>query len=205
MANWASTSYVIEGPKETLQLIYHAIKEHPVQEGSSDNWEGNILHALGIEWEKREIHEEGNEIHFSGLYMRGFIDIEMAMYDENLSILRFGAEEAWGITDFRIALKSKFPDIKVYFIVEEPAGEIYATNDKEGKYFTERYFVDTAIDNIYNFEYFSNEEDMWKWLDEWTNGRVKSKEDVGKFNDHYEDSGTDDENFIHIYEFAIVE
>lgn len=206
MANWATVSYAIEGPEETLQLIYRAIKEHSTQEGSSDNWEGNILNELGIEWEKREVHEEGNTITSSGLYMRGFIsDIECIEYDEHANALRFDAEEAWGITDFRAALKSKFPDITVYWIVEEPGMEIYATNDKEGEYFPERYWVDTAIDDVYNSEYFEDEEGVYEWLNKLTNGKIKSEEDVEKFNTTHEESGDDCENFVYIHEFDIVE
>lgn len=47
MANWAFTEYAIEGPKETLQKIEQAILHHDMEEGSSKDWEGNILNAFG--------------------------------------------------------------------------------------------------------------------------------------------------------------
>ena len=60
MANWAITDYVIEGSKESLKRIYDAIKNHEVEEESDNDWEGNILNALGIDWDRE-------------LYMRGFM------------------------------------------------------------------------------------------------------------------------------------
>lgn len=53
MANWASTSYVIEGSKEEVNKVYQVIddfmegRKQPVQETASDSWEGNIVKTLG--------------------------------------------------------------------------------------------------------------------------------------------------------------
>lgn len=44
--------------------------------------------------------------------------------------------------DFRKLIEKKFPSIKVYYIVEEPGCEIWQTNDKEGIFFPDRYFLD---------------------------------------------------------------
>lgn len=49
MANWADTNYVIEGPEEVLKKLYKALEHHETAEGSSSDWEGNVLKALGIE------------------------------------------------------------------------------------------------------------------------------------------------------------
>ena len=63
MANWASSSYVIEGPAKTLKKIYKAIKHPVVQEKSSEDWEGNVLLTLGINWEHyASTITENNEI-----------------------------------------------------------------------------------------------------------------------------------------------
>ena len=53
MANWASTSYVIEGSKEDVSKVYQVIddfmngRKKPVAETASDSWEGNIVKTLG--------------------------------------------------------------------------------------------------------------------------------------------------------------
>ena len=198
MANWASTAYAIEGPKETLQKIEKAILEHPVEEGSSEDWEGNVLTALGIEWENKK--PDG-----TGYYMRGFIRMDVEPWYTESGTLRFDAEEAWGATDLNEVLEKNIPDIKVFYVVEEPGEEVYATNDKEGKYFPDRYYVDTCIDGNYQSEYFQFESSVYKWLHDITDGRVNSEEGVEKFNSDYEDSDADDENFIYIHKFAIVD
>lgn len=188
MANMASVSYAIEGPKETLQKINEAI----VVAVNSDDKRYELYQAA--EYLKLPIKNDtrlGGEIS------------EEPTWDENTGALRFWSEERWGLQDFAELLEKQFPDIKVYWIVEESGCEVYCTNDKEGKYFPERYWVDTAIDDIYNSEYFETEEQVYKWLDKLTYGRVKSEADVEKFNADYEDSGTDDENFIYIHEFEI--
>jgi hypothetical protein len=201
MANWAYTSYAIEGPKETLQKIEQAINialdkeeykgSEPLNKDATEGWEGNMLIALGIEWEDRK--PDG-----TGVYLRGFIDYE-AWWDDGS--LRFNAEEAWGATDLNEVLEKNIPGIKVYYSVEEEGCEVFATNDKEGKYFPERYWVDTAQDDIYNSEYFITEEAMYKWLDE--KYGVKSEEEVAAWNANYEATGDECENFIYIHKFEI--
>lgn len=196
MANWASTSYAIEGPKEVLEKIEQAIFHHDVEVGSSKDWEGNVLSALGITWIRRTQSGQGK-------YMRGFINGE-PWYDFGTGALRFDAEEAWGVTDFNEVLEENLP-VKVYYVVEEPDCEVYATNDQEGKYFPDRFYVDTCIDSNYQQEYFKTKEAVYKWLSEITEGRVKCEKDVDEFNDGYKDSDAADENYIYVHEFNVIE
>lgn len=87
--------------------------------------------------------------------------------------------------------------------MEESGCDVYCTNDKEGKYFPERYWADTAQDDIYQSEYFVTEEAMYKWLNE--KYGVKSEEEVEAWNANYKDSATKDENFIYIHEFEVID
>lgn len=185
MANIASVAYAIEGPKKDLEEIFVAILNAV---NTKDN---RYEEYIAAETLKLPI-EEGKT------RLRGEISNDPTL--EN-GVLRFWAEERWGLQDFEELLRKKFPDITVYWVVEEPGMEIYCTNDKKGKYFRERYWVDTAQDAIYQSEYFKTEEDMYKWLNE--KYGVKSEEEVEAWNADYEDSGTDDENFIYIHEFEI--
>ena len=83
MANWASTSYRIEGNHKDLQELNELCKafmnkERPVmEEGESEILEGNIILALGEE--------------IGDSYIRGFIQ-NLELSDVLLSI---DAEEAW--------------------------------------------------------------------------------------------------------------
>ena len=195
MANWASTAYAIEGPKEALEKIEKAILEHPVEEGSSEDWEGNVLKALNIDWEP-------NTPDGKGYYMRGFIQDE-PWFDGDT--LRFYAEEAWGATDFHEVLEKNIPDIKVFYVVEEEGGDVYATNDKEGKYFPERYWVNICINNDWDSDYFTEESSIYTWLSKKTNGEVTDANSVETWNDKHEELEDDDENFVSIHEIEIVE
>lgn len=118
MANWASTSYRIEGKQEDLKTLNELINEfmdgkRPVMEdNASKDWEGNVALELGE--------------NTKGYYLRGFIQT-CELEDDVLSI---EAEEAWGATDFRHILEKHFEGMKVYFIVEEEGGEVQVTKIK---------------------------------------------------------------------------
>lgn len=184
----ASVSYAIEGSEKSLKKIAEA-----------------IITAVHSDDKRYEMYQAAEYLKLSDIEnsrLGGEIS-EEPTWDKNTGALRFWSEERWGLQDFAELLEKKFPDIKVYWVVEECGCEVYCTNDKEGKYFPERYWVDTCIDDIYNSEYFETEEDVYKWLDRLTYGRVKSKEDVEKFNADYEDSEASDDNFIYIHEFEV--
>lgn len=149
MANWASTSYRIEGSKSDLEKVFNVIdgfmtgKRKPVKENASMDWEGNIVKALGA-----------TEEQMSKNYLRGFIQT----YEMDGDIISIEAEEAWGLTEFRHVLTQLMPELTIYYIVEEPGCEVYATNDSEGKYFTDRFYVDACINGNYDSDYFETEE-----------------------------------------------
>ena len=191
MANWASVSYVIEGPISTLDLINGAIEHPNVKEGSDTGWEGNVLNTLGIDWDNPKRDEDTP-------YMRGFIQ-ENPTYDNEKGILHINAEEAWGLSDFSKVLSEAFPFLNIYWIVEEPGCEVYATNDKNGKYFNSRYYIDLCIDDRYESEYFRTRKDAYKWLSEITDGKVKCKKDIDRFNNNAED----EDDYISMYKFNI--
>ena len=188
MANMASVAYAIEGKEESLVEILGAICL--AIHSNNNHWEEyQTCINLGFTEEELEDERLGGEIEDEPTFDNG--------------VLRFYAEERWGLQDFEELLRQNFPDIKVYWTVEECGCEVYCTNDKEGKYFPDRYWVDTAQDDIYQSEYFKTEEDMYKWLSE--KYGVKSKEEVETWNQDYEATGDECENFIYIHEFDVVE
>lgn len=86
-------------------------------------------------------------------------------------------------------------------MTEEEGMGIYATNDKEGKYFPDRFFVDTCINGNYQSNYFSRESNAYYWLSKITEGKVKTKEEVEAFN---EDVDRDPDDFIYVHEYRII-
>lgn len=190
MPNWCTTKYVIEGPKKDISLIEKAIEKHDTKENSSESWEGNILIALGIDPTKYE-------------YMRGFIEEPAEVSESNtedFAVLEVWATEAWGVTDFNEALKEKFPDIHVFYYGEEPGMEIYCTNDAEGKYFPDRYYVDACIDNEYFAEFFITEKEALEYVSDITKGKVKTNEEIDDYN-----TNCNEDDWISVYEINIDE
>ena len=188
MPNWATTNYVIEGNPESLKKISDAILHPTCEPGSDKSWEGNVLKTLSP------------TLDLSKRYTRGFIS-DVPSFDK---VLAFSAEEAWGVTDFDDVLTVLFDDINVYWMTEEPGMEVYQTNDAKGKYFTDRFFVDTAQNDSYESEYFETEKEVYEWLTDITQGKVKTKADVEKFNEEHENAGTGGENFIYVHKFEVV-
>ena len=188
MANMASVAYAIEGSEKSLVEILGAVCL--------------AIHSDKHYWEEYQtcINLGFPESQLRNYRLGGEISDEPTLKD---GVLKFYAEERWGLQDFEELLIQKFPDIKVYWVVEEPGCEVYCTNDKEGKYFPERYWVDTAQDDIYDSEYFQTEEQMYKWLNE--KYGVKSEEEAEAWNANYEATDDECENFIYIHKFEIVD
>lgn len=192
MANWASTSYRIEGSKEDLEKVYNVIDEFmserrkPIEVNASSEWEGNIIRALGATDEQMKNN-----------YLRGFIE----EYEMDGDIIRIEAEEAWGTTDFRQVLAQLMPELTIYYIVEEPGCEVYATNDADGKYFPERFYVDAYVNGDYQSEYFETEEQAITYVANLLGKEKVSKNELENWNECHEE----DDNFIYIHEFEIVE
>ena len=195
MANMASVAYAIEGSDESLNKIYEAILKAMSYKNCWTEYKACEL--LGY------TEEELNDL-TSGYSLGGAVE-EKPTFNKKTGVLKFFAEERWGLQNFHELLKKKFPDIKVYWVVEEVGFDVFCTNDKEGKYFPARYWVDMAQDDVFQSDYFKTEKAMYKWLDKVTYGRVKSEEDVEEFNADYEDSGACDENFIYIHKFEVEE
>lgn len=177
MANWASTVYRIEGNHKDLQELNNLCKafmnkERPaLEEGADENWEGNIILALG--------EEIGDK------YIRGFIQ-SCELSD---GLLRISAEEAWGVTDFNLLLEKHYDDMKVYFIVEEEMCEIFATNDAEGKYFNSRSTLTSYVDGKYHREEFKNKNEALKYAAKLIGRDSVTKLEVAKWNEERKNKG----------------
>lgn len=190
MANWASTSYCIEGSKKDLKRLYKLIdgfmtgKEKPFWEDSAENWLGNVIKALGATEEQMKNN-----------YLRGFIET----YELDGDVLRIAAEEAWGTTDFRHILKKLMPELTIYYIVEEPGFEVYATNDADGKYFTERFNVDACVNGNYESDYFETEKQAMAYAAELLGKEEVSKRELKNWNKEHKENN----DFIYVHEFKI--
>lgn len=192
MANWASTSYRIEGSKSDLEKVYNVIdsfmteRQEPVDTTASKEWEGNIVTALGASDEQ-----------ISKNYLRGFIQ----EYEMDGDTIRIEAEEAWGASDFRDVLKQLMPELTIYYIVEEPGCEVYATNDRDGKYFTDRFYVDACVKGNYESEYFCTEEEAMAYAANLLGMDKVTEKDLESWNNEH----GEDDDFIYVHEYEFVD
>ena len=191
MPNWAATTYWIEGKQEDLQELFDlceafAKKKRPViEDGASEDWEGNIILALGEE--------------MSNYYMRGFIQT----YELTDGLLTINASEAWDTTDFRHVLRNHYPDMTIYYVMDEYGMEIFTTNDAEGKYVHNRFTIDCCIDGSTTMEDFKTEEEALKWIAKALGRDTISMEDINRWNFDRQVEGSDDN--ICLYEYKITE
>ena len=192
MANWASTSYRIEGSESDLKKVYDVIdnfvtgKSKPVLEDASKEWEGNIVKALGASDE--QLKES---------YLRGYIE----EYELDGDVIRINAEEAWGATDFRHILGNLIPELTIYYIVEEAGCDVFATNDIDGKYFPEQYLVDAYVKDADYYEYFETKGQMKDFVSSLIGKEDFTDEDIEAWNEEHED----DDSYIYVHEFQYVE
>ena len=191
MANWASTSYRIEGSKSDLERVFGVIDDFikgrvaSTREDATADWEGNIVKALGA------MDEE-----IDNNYLRGFIQD----YELDGDTIRIEAEEAWGATDFRHVLGKLMPDLTIYYIVEEAGCEVFATNDTDGKYYPERYLVDAYVKGADYYEYFETDKQMKSFVSSLIEKEDFTEEDIEAWNEEHEDDGS----YIYVHEFKYV-
>lgn len=96
------------------------------------------------------------------VYMGGMVrDFEMVN-----GLLSINCECAWDESSgWRKVMKENFPDIEIYYYVEECGNCIYATNDLEGNYFKTRYILDTyGLD--FDYCYFESFTSLKEYLSE---------------------------------------
>jgi hypothetical protein len=171
MANECFTQVRILGEKKEISEVYDML--HGLEE-SGKNWLGDIVNALG-----------GNT---DEVYCRG--DFENV---EPISETEIGLDErsAWRpMVEVWNFLQSIY-DVEIYWIAEEGGCGYYATNDAEGKVFSERYEVYLGDST----EYFDTMEDVLKYANKLFNTNGLTEDLLMKIID-----GSDHEYRLNEYE-----
>ena len=99
MANMASVAYAIEGSVESLNEIHGAIC---LTIASEETLYEEYLACKNLGYKEEELE---------GKRLGGEISEEPTIKE---GVLKFWAEERWGLQDFEELLRKKFPDITVY-------------------------------------------------------------------------------------------
>lgn len=194
MSNTCFTTYKVTGKKKDVTKLFKTIKRLDgrktplVKNGWYDPklWLGCLVKALGGDPNK--------------VYCRGTI----TFYEMEDDILTLNTETAWAeMAETRHFIESCFPGMKVYYIEEESGCEIFNTNDSEGIYFKDRYYLDGFDDS----EYFETLDEAAKYVKEIVGHDVEANVTAidKALNDYMEAHEDDDDCYYYFHEFSIVD
>ena len=191
MANQSDVVYKCIGDPKEVRSLYKIInandkrKTSRVKNGFGTLWIGNIIDALGEDWEK--------------LRCRG----EIIGYHIENNLLTIYQSTAWCEQEgFRECIEKKFPSIKVYYREEEPGCDVYYTNDAERNYFPERYLLNNNDEPLY----FNTIEEAAEYVSGIVNQKVEANmEAIEKALDNYEEEHEDDDVYFSFHEFQVVD
>lgn len=191
MPNWCNTAYAIEGDAKEVKSLYETMKElqerkePSVENGFGTTWLGCLVDALGGDWNEVWCRGDWGDLHFDG------------------KVLKFNTITAWApcIATFDFVSK-KFPTLRYYYQAEEPGMAEYWTNDREGKYFPDKYIVHLYMPNRKWFnEHFTNQTELLKWFEEIAGQSIKSQQEIYAVVEEWQHENND--AFCNIYEYEI--
>ena len=196
MSNTCFTTYkVVSEKKKDVTKLFKAIKRLDgrktplVKNGWYDPklWLGCLVKALGGDPNK--------------VYCRGTI----TFYEMEDDILTLNTETAWAeMAETIHFIESCFPGMKIYYIEEESGCEIFNTNDSEGIYFKDRYYLDGFEES----EYFETLEEAAKYVKEIVGHEVEAtvKAIDKALSDYVEEHEEDDPDcYYSFHEFTVLE
>ena len=191
MANQSDVVYKCIGDPKEVRSLYKIInandkrKTSRVKNGFGTLWIGNIIDALGEDWEK--------------LRCRG----EIIGYHIENNLLTIYQSTAWCEQEgFRECIEKKFPSIKVYYREEEPGCDVYYTNDADRNYFPERYLLNNNDELLY----FNTIEEAAEYVSGIVNQKVEANMTaIEKALDEYEEENKDEDVYFSFHEFQVVD
>ena len=196
MSNTCFTTYkVVSENKKDVTKLFKTIKRLDgrktplVKNGWYDPklWLGCLVKALSGDPNK--------------VYCRGTI----TFYEMEDDVLTLNTETAWAeMSEARHFIESCFPGMKIYYIEEESGCEIFNTNDSEGIYFKDRYYLDGFDDS----EYFETLEEAAVYVKEIVGHEVEAtvKAIDKALSDYVEEHEEDDPDcYYSFHEFTVLE
>ncbi|RHH14400.1 hypothetical protein DW228_06260 [Bacteroides fragilis] len=140
--NWCNTSYTIEGNQAEITDLMDKMESLSKYSTSllpndfGKNWLGNLLHLFG--GNPKKINCRGR---FLNLFYAGDNIIQ---FDTET-----GNEELYEVWAY---ILQSYPSCKCYFYSEECSCQRYVTNDKEGRFYPNRFRLEYEIDDIHLVE-----------------------------------------------------
>ena len=167
MANWCFTTYKIVGDVKELGVLNDKLTELDAMEtalvpnGFGVLWLGCLVRILG-----------GDE---ENVYCRGEVT-EFNLNKED-GVLTICTQTAWTEMDeVRHFLKKVYPSLEIFYYEEEEGCEIYRTNDKDGRFFPERYVFGNL--EIEGTTYYDDDESLLDDASESFGTEIRTIEDL---------------------------
>lgn len=191
MPNWCISNHTIVGEEKELSELYSLMKgledmKTPlVPNGFGSDWLGCLIVALGKKWEDYKC--------------RGY----WCCLERHKGSITFDTTTAWcPMNEVFDLLCEKFPSISHYYYAEEPGCCIYETNDTEGEYYPERFYVNICTsDETSCSEYFEDIKDALKWIGEMEGHSFNTREEVKEY--FKERSKENDNVYCYIHDIAL--
>ena len=136
MANCCYVEYKCVGKREQMKELLEAL--HLVMNRETSR----VENKWGKTWLGYLVEELQG--HAASYTLRGRI-LDFKYDKEVLTVIQ---ETDWEEQrDMRIFLKEQLPEVDVYYTEEEPGGEVFSTNDVEGRFFPYRYMLEGNDDS----------------------------------------------------------
>lgn len=180
MANWCSNSLAIYGDRLQVEELFK-------------DFEAAFKHTLYLRNLIDYFDLDGR-----GLGCRGELWERPIMQD---GAITFGCETAWGpYEDLWEEILKFYPALQYVFTAEEPGCEVYINSDTEGKFFTEKYRIESYDGEI--SEYLDSDDALIKLTEEITGVHAETVEQCFKAVNKYNKSlGEDDDKCISLHAF----
>lgn len=191
MANWAFVTYkCVCRDRQQAEAFIKLLDElksllKPYAESDFGNlWMGCLVKALG---------EDPDEIDCRGKIFPDY------MIEDN--VVTLNSEQAWcEQKEFRHLVEKVYPDMKIWYSSEEWNEGMFCTNDKEGQFFSSRYYVEHDDD----YEYFDTIDQAADYV-----GNIVGKDvdpNVEVIDEAIEEYQEDNEDCcMNFYEFKIID
>lgn len=191
MSNTCFTTYKIVGKKESVAKLHKTIKElddrqTPLVENEWYNpkrWLGCLVAALG-----------GNP---EEVLCRGTI----TNYELKNDVLTVNSESAWTeMAETRRYIERSIPDLRIYYLEEEEGCEFFNTNDAEGVFFRERYYLDGSD----GAKYFCTLQEVADYAEEVTGKKMEASFNANKNAlKYYAEEHEDDDTHYDLFEIKV--
>lgn len=177
MANQCFSGYSIVGNKVTIEKLHSEFEkvlkkdrsEYNDQRGtylSNSNWLGWLtIDLLHLDPEADNVYCRGTVCDF---------DEKITYCDDDTAYFQLTTESAWVPMNRLFSLIEEIYGVEVFFIADELGCGLSCTNDTEGRFYADRYIIDTDID----MDYLENFEQLASFIEEEAGERPTSFDDI---------------------------